>query len=185
MPVLLLGLLLFFGIHVFVAIRPWRNPVADKLGERPWKGIVAALLSFAGIGLIVWGWHMAPRDQIFAPSMLARQLAPITVSAALVLFAAANTRAWIRHILQNPMLIGILLWSGTHLLADGSVRATWLFGAFFAYAVFDLVAVLVRGTKAQFKPSWRGDAVSVLLGLIAADAIIWGHLWLFGVPAQS
>jgi uncharacterized membrane protein len=180
MAVLLLGLLLFFGIHVFVAIRPWRDPVADRLGERPWKGLVA-LLSFAGIGLIVWGWHLAPRDPVFAPSMLARQIAPITVSVAIVLFAAANTRAWIRHALRHPMLLGILLWSGTHLLADGSVRATWLFGAFFAYAVFDLIAVLIRGVKAQFTPSWSGDVVSVLIGLIVADAIIWGHGWLFGV----
>jgi uncharacterized membrane protein len=35
------------------------------------------------------------------------------------------------------MLLGVLLWSFVHLLANGDLRGTILFGAFFAYGVVE------------------------------------------------
>ena len=36
-----------------------------------------------------------------------------------ILFAAANMRGHLRRLLQHPMLIGLLIWSSVHLLANG------------------------------------------------------------------
>lgn len=55
MGVLLLGLVLFFGMHsVSIVMDPWRDRMVAKMGEWPWKGVYA-LVSSVGFALIVWG----------------------------------------------------------------------------------------------------------------------------------
>ena len=61
-------------------------------------------------------------------------IAPFAMTLAFILFAAANMRGHLRHALKHPMLLGLLIFSGVHLLANGDLRGTVLFGALLAYA---------------------------------------------------
>lgn len=49
MSMLLLGLVLFFGVHSISIVNDrWRNRMAERMGEWPWKGLYALV---AVIGL--------------------------------------------------------------------------------------------------------------------------------------
>ena len=53
--ILILGLAVFIGAHVFVTQRDARAAAIVRLGEGPYKGLFS-LVSLIGIVLIVWGF---------------------------------------------------------------------------------------------------------------------------------
>jgi hypothetical protein len=59
MPLLILGLILFLGVHSLRMLAPaWRERMIARIGLVPWKGVYA-LISIAGFVLIVVGFGMA------------------------------------------------------------------------------------------------------------------------------
>jgi len=141
-----------------------------------------ALVSFAGLGLIIVGFGLSgDKGRLFAPVPAAVAIAPYAMVASFVLFAAANMRSHIRQALKHPMLLGLLIWSLVHLLAAGDVKGTVLFGAFFAYAVIDLISATARGAVKTFVPSTKHDVIAIVAGTLLALVVMTFHRSLFGV----
>jgi len=182
MLILIAGLVVFLGLHLVPALPGLRAAAVAALGENRYKGVFSAL-SALGLVLIVWGYAVAPRgEQLFAPSALAKQLAPAAVALAFVLLAAANMRSHIRKTLRHPMLIGTGIWAATHLAANGHAKATLLFGAFLAWAAIDLGSAAARGATKSFQPQAKYDAMALAGGIGLALAVMGTHRWFFGVP---
>jgi uncharacterized membrane protein len=132
--------------------------------------------------LIVVGFGRTARGpRLFAPSVAAIHAAPLAVSAARVLLASSNMPTHIRRAVRLPMPIGVLLWSIVHLLANGDLRATILFGAFAAYAAVDLVSAVARHAVKRFVPRARFDAIAIVAGIAIAWLVMTFHRTLFGV----
>jgi len=55
LALLILGLVVFLGVHVFVTLREARAAVIGRIGERPYKGLIA-LASLIGLVLIGYGF---------------------------------------------------------------------------------------------------------------------------------
>ena len=181
MTLLIIGLALFLGMHLLPMAPALRNRLFETWGEPRYKGTFS-VVSLAGFALIVAGYYFGERGpQMFAPVAAARVIAPEAMTVAFILFAAANMRGHARRLLRHPMLIGILIWSGVHFLANGDLRGTVLFGAFFAYAVADLVSAVARGAVRTFDPSLRYDVMAVVGGIVVALVVMALHRYLFGV----
>ena len=181
MITLALGLVLFLGIHLLPVAPSLRTAAAGQLGDRPYRGAFS-LISLVGLVLIVVGYRAAgPGAQLFAPVPAAIAIAPIAVTIAFILFAAANMRTHLRRALEHPMLYGTLIWSGVHLAANGDARGTLLFGAFFAWALIDLVSAIQRHAVKTFEPVARQDVIAIVAGLAVALVVMAFHRPLFGV----
>lgn len=176
------GLLLFFVLHIATATPTLRRAVVGRIGETPWRGAVA-IGSLAAIGLMAGGWAAAPNDMLFGPVTLVVAASPFLVGFALILFVigAANLKAHLRRKLHHPMLAGVALWALTHLLANGGLRETLLFGSFLLFSLYAYVTLLGAGKRAEFVPAWKWDAIGAAIGITAAIGVIHGHRWLFGV----
>ena len=174
------GLLLFFGAHLFSLV-PARDAVRARLGANAFKGVYS-VVSLLGIILIVMGYSRVPYEQLFAPLPWARGALFAAMPFVFVLFASANMSTHIRRVLRHPMLIATLIWSGLHLLANGELAATWLFGAFAAYAVLNLLVSVVRGRPGLplKKPvAWKFDVMAVAGGVVVYAVFLKLHGWLF------
>ena len=181
MTLLITGLAIFLGIHLLPAVPRARLAVVAGLGEQRYKAVFS-LASAAGLALIVAGYAFSDdRGRVFAPLPAARAIAPYAMALSFVLFAAANMRGHLRRFLQHPMLIGILIWSTVHLLANGDRTGTVLFGAFFAYAAVDLVSAMQRRAVKPFEPVIRHDVIAVGAGIGVALAVMAFNRVLFGV----
>jgi uncharacterized membrane protein len=183
MSILLLGLFLFFGVHVLTSIPAIRSAAVARTGENGWRGVVT-INAIAGLGLVVLGWAGAPNTQLFVPSATAIRFAPLLVTVSLILFfiGGFNLRGYIKRWLHHPMLIGAAIWSLTHLLANGGLRETALFGGFLAFSLYELASNFARGKRATHVPSVKFDLIGLVVGAVAAKAALMGHQWLFGVP---
>lgn len=185
---LILGLLVFFGVHsVRIFAEDWRTRQIAKLGALPWKGIYA-LTSLVGFVMIVWGYGIARGEPvaIWSPPVWTRHLAALMTVAAFVLFAAAYVpRNGIKAKLHHPMILGVKVWALAHLLANGMLADVLLFGAFLVWAVLDFRGASRRDRTAGaiYAPgSAGGTVVAIAVGLVAwAVFAFWLHARWIGV----
>ena len=187
MNALLLGLVIFFGAHsVSIINDPWRNRMAARMGEWPWKGLYA-LVSIAGFVLIVWGYGLARQDPVvlYTPPAWLHPVAMVLLIPVFPLLLAAYLPGRIQTAARHPMLAAIKLWAVAHLLANGMLADVFLFGAFLVWAVLDRISLKHRTQRAiPSLPHARvNDIIAVVSGLaLYAAFVLWLHGGLIGVP---
>ncbi|MFO1158227.1 MAG: NnrU family protein [Reyranellaceae bacterium] len=189
MKILILGLLLFIGIHALTTLRPTRAAIIGRLGEGPYKGLYS-IIAAVGLFLIIWGFSRyrgAGYIQVWDPPV--RLLHPIALAllwfALVALVAAYAPPSRIKAVLRHPMLVGIKAWALSHLLVNGDLGSMLLFGGLLAWAIYDRIAVKRRGDPgAPAVASFgRNDAIVVVIGTLAYFVMMWLHQSLIGVAA--
>src|SRR5262249_16662136 len=121
--ILILGLLVFLGTHVFVSFREPRARVIAQLGRPSYRGLSAPAW-LAGLGVIVGGCEDSRRQgwsDIWSPPAWMR---PITVGLMLfsVMFLVAGfVPSHIKARLKHPMLASVKTWAFAHLLSNGDL----------------------------------------------------------------
>ena len=188
MAILVLGLIIFLGLHsTRIVAEGGRDKAIARLGEGPWKGIYS-LLSAIGFVLIVWGFAEARYTSpiVWTPFSGARHATMLLMLVSLVLLASyLFKQSHITAAVHHPMLWAVVLWSVGHLLANGSAADVVLFGAFLVWAAADLVSAYARDRRNALvnpEPTWNATIGAIVVG-IAFWAVIafWLHFWLFGV----
>ena len=186
MTLLVLGLVLFLGIHTLTTLRPARAAVIGRLGDGPYKGLYS-LVSAAGLVLIVVGFGRY-RAQGYIPVWdPPLGLKPLTLAlnwlAFVALAAAYSPLGKIKSVLKHPMLAGVKAWALAHLLSNGDLGSVLLFGGLLAWAVYDRIAVKRRGDAgAPASGVTAGDAIALAVGSAAFALMFWLHPIAFGVP---
>ena len=188
MAYLILGLLIFLGVHSLrIVADAWRTARIARSGENAWKGMYS-LASAVGLGLIVWGYGMARAEPLAlwpTPSWARHAAALLTLPAFILLVAAYVPGNRIKAAIGHPMVAGVKLWALAHLLANGSLADLLLFGGFLAWAVASFAAARRRDRAAGRTYAvlgWPRDAAVAAIGIAAwAGFAVWGHAALIGV----
>ncbi|HVC16840.1 MAG TPA: NnrU family protein [Rhodanobacter sp.] len=188
MLVLILGLLIFLGVHSLrIFADGWRGRQVERLGVKRWKGLYA-LVSIIGFVLICWGFGLARQQPVllYVPPLGLRHLNTLFTLLAFVLFFAARVpRNHFKAKLGHPQVLAVLIWAFGHLLATGMLHDVVLFGAFLLWAVVLFVVSRRRDCRADTHypaGTLTGDALAVVIGLAVWVAFaLWLHLWLIGV----
>ena len=190
MSILILGLILFLGIHsVSIVNARWRDGMAARMGEMRWQGLFA-LVAIAGFALIVWGYGLARQAPVlvYVPPPWLRHLSMLLLVFVFPLFLAAYLPGRIQRLTKHPMLVATKLWAVAHLLANGVLADVVLFGSFLAWAVADRVSLKRREPRpVPAAPASRwNDLIAVVAGLGLYVAFVFGaHLWLIGVSPMG
>ena len=188
MTILILGLLLFLGVHSLRMVADdWRTQQIARFGELPWKGVYA-LLSALGLGLIVWGYRLSRAQPVplwEPPLWIGHLTALLTIPAFILLAATYVPGSRIKAAVGHPMLLGVSIWALAHLLSNGSLADILLFGAFLAWAMMDFHAA--RGRERAAGVVYRDGTPASDLKVVATGLLGWGlfagflHAWLIGV----
>jgi uncharacterized membrane protein len=189
MSLLVLGLVLFLGVHsVRIVADGWRSRVIAKRGPNVWKGLYT-LLSLVGFALIVWGYGQARQQPVVlwgSPGWTRHAAALLTLLAFLLLFAAYVPGNAIKAAVKHPMVLAVKVWAIAHLLANNTLADLLLFGGFLLWAVFDFRSARQRDRAAgTVYPAGRAvpTAIALALGLAAyVGFAFWAHMAWIGVP---
>lgn len=185
---LVAGLVLFLGAHsVRIVADGWRSAQIARLGAGGWRALYA-LVSLAGVVLVVWGYGQARLDPVslWSASPWMRSVTSLLVLPAFVLIVAGNMRGTrIRAALGHPMVLGAMLWAFAHILSNGTLGDVVLFGAFLIWSVAEYRSLRRRDRDAGVvRPPGTAsrDALAVIVG-VAAWLVFgyWLHGWLIGV----
>ena len=188
LAVMIVGLVLFFGVHTLTTQRELRARLIASLGEGTYK-IGYALVSLVGLALIVLGfadYRATGWIDIWHPPKVLKHIAVALMLPAVILVAAAYIRGRIYSAIKHPMLSGVKLWAAAHLVANGDLGGIILFGSFLGWAVFDRIS-LTRRVDAGAPPIPIGgpvnDLIAIAVGIVAYLALAFAfHPVVIGVP---
>ena len=182
---LLIGLVVFFGIHsVAIMALPLRNKMAAK-SEMGWKALYT-IASLIGIVLMVRGYaelRLTP-TVLYVPPIGLRHVAAILMLPAFAFFIAPYFPGRIKTALKHPQLMAVKTWALAHLLVNGNLADVLLFGSFLIWAVVDRVSMKKRIARPLFgaPESKANDVIVVVVGLLLYVAfVMWGHEALIGI----
>lgn len=220
---LALASLVFLATH-FVTSTPLRKPLVESIGEKAYLGAYSAV-SFITIGWMAWAYGRTPSVVLWQiPGV---KLWPLVVMPfALILVAAGvmgkNPSAvgqagalksdeparGILRVTRHPVMWGIALWSGVHVLARGDAASLLFFGSFLVLALAGTKLIDARKADAlgeewarfaavtsnvpftaivegRNRFSWSEiGAVKSGVGIALYAVIVLLHPWLFGVRAH-
>jgi uncharacterized membrane protein len=173
MAVLIIGLVIFIGVHLIrVVAAPWRDAQIARFGIVGWR-IGFGLLSIAGIVVTIYGYALARRSPTFVwtpPYWMAHVTALLTAIAFVLIVASYVRGNHFQRAPGRPLPCGIALWAFAHLLANGTLHDIVLFGALLVWSLTLLVAGTGRDGAAHVatRPATVSrDALSVVIGIIA------------------
>lgn len=190
MLLMIVGLALFFLIHLVPTAPEVRRSLAERMGEGPYK-LMFSVVSAVALALIVYGYsklHATPGKNpvIWSPPPGMRHATLLLMLFSFVLLAAAYIPSRIRTAAKHPMLVAIKLWALAHLLVRGDLASMVLFGSFLAWAVFDRISVKRRaapGPLGAKTGGLSGDIAVLVVGVgLYALMLLWGHARLIGIP---
>jgi uncharacterized membrane protein len=182
---LIIGLVIFFGIHLVPAAPALHDSLVRRMGKNGWK-LVMSLVAIAGFVMIVRGWQRAPFVSVYLPPEWGHWLPRILMLPALVLLAAAYIPSNVKRFTRHPMLWATVVWAVAHLFANGDRRSLLLFGSFAVWALFDMWSANRRGAALKEKTVRLGyEAAVVVTGVVAYALFARFHGALFGVPVMA
>ena len=188
---MIVGLALFLGAHTLTTQRELRARFIASMGEGGYK-IGYALVSLAGLALIVWGfanYRATGWIDVWYPPTAFKHITVALMLPAVIMVVASYIRGRIYTVLKHPMLAGVKLWAVAHLLANGDLGSIILFGSFLGWAVFDRISLKHR-TDAGGPPIPVGgasnDLIAVAVGIVVYLALAFAfHPVVIGVPVMG
>jgi uncharacterized membrane protein len=171
LAILILGLLLFTGAHVLVAMREQRAALIARAGEGSYK-ILISVLSVLGIILIGYGfarYRATGWVDIWYPPHRTYYVTQLLMWPACIFVVAAYIRGNIWRQLKHPMLVGVKTWAVAHLISNGDLGSILLFGSFVLWAGYDRVTLKHRadaGAPAIPAGGARNDTIAIVVGTL-------------------
>lgn len=189
LAVLILGLVLFVGAHVFVTMRAQRKALIRTIGMGAYKAAFG-VVAITGIVLISWGYgtyRVTEWVQIWNPPSWTRHVAVVLVWPAIIALTATYVPGNIKRVLKHPTLVAVKLWAVAHLISNGDLGSIILFGSLLGWAVFDRITLKSRsdpGGPQIADGGRRNDMIAVVVGTILYLALgLVFHPLAIGVPA--
>ncbi|HTV85123.1 MAG TPA: NnrU family protein [Dyella sp.] len=192
MLVLVLGLILFLGIHSLrIVADGWRTRQIERIGMNRWKGIYS-IFAIVGLVLIIWGFGMARQHPVllYVPPLWLRHLNALLVLIAFFFLAAARVpNNHLKATFGHPQTLAVKIWSFGHLLATGMLHDVVLFLPFLIWSIALYAVSRARDQRAGtvYPPGTiKGDMLIAVIGLVLwALFAFWLHTWLIGVNPMS
>lgn len=184
MPILILGVALWWAAHLFKRVAPGARANMGDAG----KGAVTAALILSVV-LMIWGYRVAPMGDVWwGPSPMMKGINNLIVLIAIYLFAASGMKTGVTRRLRHPQLLGFALWAFAHLLVNGDMPSLVLFGGLLAWALVEIV-VINRAVPGWTPPAHpvpiRKEGMAVLGTVIVFVVIGLIHGWLGYNPFGS
>jgi uncharacterized membrane protein len=185
--ILIIGLAVMLGAHVFVTFREHRAGLIARLGQHGYRALFS-VVSLTGLVLIVWGYSEYRAHewiQLWSPPAFMRHITVGLMLFAAIFITAAFVPSHIKARLKHPMLAGVKTWALAHLLSNGDLGSILLFGSFLAWGVYGRIAAKRRGDLgATTAPAgWSNDVIVVVLGVAVYFVLgYYFHPYVIHVP---
>jgi len=186
---LLIGLVLFIGIHMLPTRPELRREFAGRLGEQSYKGVFS-IVALIGFALIVYGYHKVQMNPgknpvLWYPPAWGRHVTMALMLPVFPLLIASYLPGRIAAAVRHPMVTAIKFWALAHLFVRGDLGSLVLFLGFMGWAIYDRISLKRRVAgaveSAKAEPI-SNDIVAVVGGLVLyAIFAKWGHAALIGV----
>lgn len=186
LAILIAGLVVMLGAHVFVTFRGVRAGAIEHVGLNGYR-VLFSIVSLAGLVLVVWGYGSYRANEwieLWSPPAFMRHITVGLMLIVSILIAATFIPSHIKARAKYPMLAAVKIWAFAHLLSNGDLGSILLFGSFLTWAVHARIAAKHRGDTVLPAPAgWLNDAIAVAVGIVIFLALGYVfHPLAIGIP---
>ena len=189
MIVLIIGLLIFFGIHL-VPITGAKILLIERMSEKSYQAIFS-IISLVGFIIIIYGFSLVDTCNtmladcetdnfyLWESFEYSREISFLLMPFCIIFLVASQMKSNIKKVVRHPMLIGVLIWSFVHFLSNGDFRSIILFASFGVFSIIDII--FTRKTEEQGTSfSILNDVVVIFVGLVLYSIILYFHEYVSG-----
>ena len=183
MTFLIAGVSLWVIAHLIPSLGAGlRKQLIDKLGAGPYRGLFT-LIVFASLGLIIFGWRSTPEEYLYVLPAWSRSVGFVLMLIAIFLFGVSHGKSVVKRIVRHPMLMGVFIWSLSHLLMNGTTRALVLFGGLGIWALIEMPLINVREGSSELPqaPGMRSELIGVAISAVVFAVLLFLHPYFAGV----
>lgn len=174
MLLILLGLLLWTGVHFWKRIAPDHRA---RFGESG-KAIVALGAAIA-IVLMVIGYRSADGSVYWGHNPALVGINNLMMLLAFYLFAASGAKTAVTKWVRNPQLTAVKLWALAHLLVNGDTPSFLLFGGLFAWALAEVIVLNRVAPPGPYHAVPMKKEISAIVATIVVFSLTAAvHIWL-------
>ncbi|NVK12944.1 MAG: hypothetical protein HWE35_02080 [Rhodobacteraceae bacterium] len=178
MALLILGLLLWWGGHLFKRLAPKRRASMGNGG----RGVVALVL-VAGVVLMVLGYRSMDFIHVWAPPSFMVHINNLMVLIAIYMMSPAPKKGALLSGMRHPMLAGFKLWAAAHLLVNGDLASVVLFGGLLAWAIVQVI--VINRAEPEWQPGPKGTIAKDAM-FFAASIVLMGVIgYVHGIVGPS
>ena len=190
MIVLIIGLVIFFGMHL-VPVTGVKSSLIERMGEKKYQSIFS-IISLVGFIIIIYGFSLidtcnpmmadCETDNFYLWDSFeySKEISFLLMPISIIFLVASQMKSNIKKVVHHPMLIGVLIWSFVHLLSTGDLRSIILFASFGAFSIIDII--FTRKTAEQgISFSILNDVVVIVVGLVLYSIILYFHEYVSGL----
>ena len=176
MGLLILGVALWWGAHLFKRVAPGARAGLGNAG----KGLVAAGV-LASVVMMYFGYGAAKEtaDVWWGRNPALVGINNLLMVFAVYLYAVSGTGAVLARRIRHPQLTAVKTWAVAHLLVNGDLPSLVLFGGLLAWAVVSVI-VINRAQRDWVRPvakpgaEWKAVAGTVVVTVV----VMLVHNWL-------
>ncbi len=186
MLILLFGLVLFIALHSFRELG-LRARLQARYGSTLYKSGLAIALVIS-IALLAIGKGQASFVQLWVPPFNLRSITHLLMISSCILVVAGNLPlSYTRVLMVHPMLVGVFVWGGAHLMSNGDLASVLLFAGIGLWALWKFFYLESLGNKETVRatPSLVWDAAAIVFGMIAYTLLLLFHGQLFGFALST
>ncbi|MFY9238528.1 MAG: NnrU family protein [Roseovarius sp.] len=177
--VLIAGLALWTGAHLFKRVAPERRAAMGAKGRLP---LTIAILG--SIVLMVVGYRMADGAVFWGRMPALVGINNLLMLFAIYLFAVSGAKSALARKIRHPQLTALKVWALAHILVNGNVESLILFGGLLAWAVMEVI-VINRAQRAWTPPPpapVRKEISAAVITLVVYALVVAVH-YALGYPA--
>jgi uncharacterized membrane protein len=183
MTLIVLGLLLWWGAHLFKRLAPVQRAAMGEAAKGlvtagVLVGVVLMVVGYRGLGWL--GLDGAEHVNLWSPPDFLTHLNNLMMLFAVYLFAASGMKTRITRVIRHPQLTAVKVWAAAHLLVNGDLASVVLFTGILAWAVVEVILINRAGPRGPLPvPAPAGKEIGAVVGAIVVSvAIMLVHYWL-------
>ncbi|WP_394153454.1 NnrU family protein [Loktanella salsilacus] len=173
MTLILLGLILWSGSHLWTRLAPESRAAMGAKGRT-----TVAILSILGIVCMVIGYRIADGTFYWGRTPAMTGINNLLVLLAFYLFAASGKGTRVTRAIRHPQLTAVIIWAVAHLLVNGDTPSFLLFGGLLVWAVAEIIvlnkALGPRG--AYHAPPIKSEIIAVVATLVVFSIAAGIHI---------
>jgi len=175
MALLIVGLLIWVGAHLFKRVAPEQRAAMGDTGK-----LIVTVALVISLGLMIWGYRGAEFIPVWYPPSFMVHINNLLMLIALFVFGMSATTGRLRGKMRHPQLTAVKIWAVAHLLVNGDLASIILFGGLLAWAVLEVI-IINRAEPVWDRPQpgdAKKDILLVVITLVSFVVISAIHAWL-------
>ncbi len=177
---ILIGFVVFLLIHLVSIVPTLKESLVFKYGEKKFKASYA-LISALGFSLMLIARFNSGPSHKLINAFFYENIHGFMLIANILIVSAYIPNNHFKKWIQHPMLLGIFIWSFSHVMINNHLNHTLFFGSLAIFSIIMFIGLIKRDGVVKYRTELKFDLLCFLIGAISHGIIMYSHKYIAGV----